>query len=56
MAKVIVRDGAVHEVYTPNGLYLSSFWYTSEAPLTWSAGLVAHAYYVYHRHLTHETT
>jgi glycogen debranching enzyme len=56
LAKVIVRDGAVHEVYAPNGLYLASFWYTSEAPLTWSAGLVAHAYHVYQRHLIHETT
>lgn len=51
IAKVIVRDGAVHEVYMPSGQYLSSFWYTSEAPLTWSAGMVVHAYHVYQRHL-----
>lgn len=55
LARVIVRDGAVHEVYDPNGFYLSSFWYTSEAPLTWSAGMVSHAYYVYQRHMQHET-
>ena len=61
MARVIVRDGAVHEVYTLGGQYLSTFWYTSEAPLTWSAGMVVHAYYVYQRHrllsdtvMTHE--
>ena len=47
---VIMRDGAVHEVYTLNGQYLSTFWYTSEAPLTWSAGMVVHAYYAYQRH------
>jgi len=51
ISKVIVRDGAVHEVYTPDGRYLSSFWYTSEAPLTWSAGMVVHASYVYQRHI-----
>lgn len=51
ISKVIVRDGAVHEVYAPDGNYLSTFWYTSEAPLTWSAGMVVHAYQVYQRHL-----
>lgn len=51
MSSVIVREGAVHEVYDPNGYPLSSFWYTSEAPLTWSAGMFVHAYYVYQRHL-----
>jgi hypothetical protein len=50
MSKAIVREGAVHEVYDPNGYPLSSFWYTSEAPLTWSAGMFVHAYYVYQRH------
>jgi GH15 family glucan-1,4-alpha-glucosidase len=52
ISKVIVRDGAVHEVYDPDGHYLSTFWYTSEAPLTWSAGMVVHAHYVFRRHLT----
>ncbi|HMQ55256.1 MAG TPA: GH116 family glycosyl hydrolase [Anaerolineae bacterium] len=54
MSTVIVRDGAVHEVYAPNGNYLSSFWYTSEAPLTWSAGMVVYAHYVYQRRLAGE--
>jgi GH15 family glucan-1,4-alpha-glucosidase len=49
ISKVIVRDGAVHEVYAPDGYYLSTFWYTSEAPLTWSAGMVVYAHHVYHR-------
>jgi GH15 family glucan-1,4-alpha-glucosidase len=44
MADVIVKDGQVHEVYGDDGKYLSSFWYTSEAPLTWSAGLFVYAY------------
>jgi GH15 family glucan-1,4-alpha-glucosidase len=51
MSKAIVRDGAVHEVYGPDGHYLSTFWYTSEAPLTWSAGMFVHAYHVYRRHI-----
>lgn len=51
ISTVIVRDGAVHEVYAPDGHYLSTFWYTSEAPLTWSAGMVVHAAQVYQRHL-----
>jgi len=51
ISDVIVRDGVVHEVYSPNGQYLSSLWYTSEAPLTWSAALVIYAYHVYQRHL-----
>ena len=51
MSRVIVRDGAVHEVYQPNGHYASSIWYTSESPLTWSAGMFVYAYHVYRRHL-----
>lgn len=51
ISTTIVRDGAVHEVYAPNGHHLSSLWYTSEAPLTWSAGMVVYAQYVYQRHL-----
>lgn len=46
MAEVIVRDQQVHEVYGPNGKPLSSFWYKSEAPLSWNAGMVVYAYYV----------
>ena len=44
MARVIARDGEVHEVYAPDGQFLSTFWYTSEAPLTWSAGMVVYAW------------
>jgi hypothetical protein len=51
ISKVIVRDGGVHEVYAPDGHYLSTFWYTSEAPLTWSAGMVVYAHHVYQRHV-----
>ena len=54
ISKVIVRDGAVHEVYDPEGHYLSTFWYTSEAPLSWSAGMVVHAHYVYRRHVARQ--
>lgn len=43
---IINRDGVVHEVYGKNGRYLSTFWYTSEAPLTWNAGLVVYAHHV----------
>jgi GH15 family glucan-1,4-alpha-glucosidase len=53
IAEVIVRDGAVHEVYAPDGHYLSSFWYTSEAPLTWSAGMVVYAHHVCQRRAAH---
>ncbi len=51
MSRVIVRDGAVHEVYAPNGHFASNLWYTSEAPLTWSAGMFVYACHVYHRRL-----
>lgn len=49
ISQVIVRDGVVHEVYGQDGQPLSTFWYTSEAPLTWSAGLFVHAQAVYQR-------
>lgn len=49
IARVIAREGTVHEVYDPDGHPLSTFWYTSEAPLTWSAGMVVHACHVYQR-------
>lgn len=44
MARVIVRDSEVHEVYGRTGRHISTFWYTSEAPLTWSAGMLVYAY------------
>jgi GH15 family glucan-1,4-alpha-glucosidase len=51
MARAIVHDGEVHEVYGPDGKFLRSFWYTSEAPLTWSAGMFIYAWHLYHSHL-----
>lgn len=39
MAAVIVRDKQIHEVYGVNGLPMSSWWYKSEAPLIWNAGM-----------------
>jgi len=56
ISKVIARDGTVHEVYAPTGQYLSTFWYTSEAPLTWSAGMVVYAHYVFRRSLNRVRT
>jgi GH15 family glucan-1,4-alpha-glucosidase len=52
ICQIIVEDGVVHEVYDRNGNYLSTFWYTSEAPLTWSAAVVVHAHHL----LTHVGT
>jgi glycogen debranching enzyme len=40
---VIVQDRQVNEVHGMNGKPLSSMWYTSEAPLTWNAGMVIYA-------------
>jgi glycogen debranching enzyme len=44
-AQVIARDGVVHEVYGRDSYPLSTFWYTSEAPLTWNAGMLVFAYH-----------
>jgi len=41
--EVIRQDRQVNEVHAPNGKPLSSMWYTSEAPLTWNAGMVIYA-------------
>ena len=43
LSAVIVRDGVVNEVYDPSGYPLATFWYRSEAPLTWSAAMVVYA-------------
>jgi GH15 family glucan-1,4-alpha-glucosidase len=43
---VVTRDQQIHEVYGPDGQPLSSFWYTSEAPLTWNAGMLVYAFHV----------
>jgi GH15 family glucan-1,4-alpha-glucosidase len=44
ISAVITRDQQVHEVYGLDGQPLSSFWYTSEAPLTWNAAMVIYAF------------
>jgi GH15 family glucan-1,4-alpha-glucosidase len=49
MSAVIARDRVVHEVYGRDGRYLSTIWYTSEAPLTWSASMFIYAYAMYER-------
>ncbi len=50
LGRVIVQDGVVHEVYGLNGRHLSTRWYRSEAPLTWNAGMLVHAWHVLQRH------
>jgi GH15 family glucan-1,4-alpha-glucosidase len=55
IAEVIVRDQQVHEVYGPNGKPLSSFWYKSESPLSWNAGMVVYAYYVLEQFIKSKT-
>jgi GH15 family glucan-1,4-alpha-glucosidase len=49
MSLTIVKDGVVHEVYGEDGRFLSTRWYTSEAPLTWSASLFVYAQTTYQR-------
>jgi glycogen debranching enzyme len=44
---VIVRDRQVNEVHAPSGKPLSSMWYTSEAPLTWNAGMILYACHIF---------
>lgn len=51
MGRVIARDGVVHEVYGLDDQHLSTRWYMSEAPLTWNAGMVVHAWHVLQRHI-----
>ena len=55
IAEVIVRDQQVHEVYSPDGKPLSSFWYKSESPLSWNAGMVVYAYYVLEQFMKSKT-
>jgi glycogen debranching enzyme len=45
--RVIVQDRQVNEVHAPNGKPLSSMWYTPEAPLTWNAGMIVYACYLF---------
>jgi glycogen debranching enzyme len=46
ISRVVVRDQAVYEVYGTDGHYLSTHWYTAEAPLSWSAGMMIYACHV----------
>jgi glycogen debranching enzyme len=43
IADVIIQDNVVHEVYGKDRRPLKSFWYASDAPLSWSAGMVVYA-------------
>lgn len=47
IVEVIIRDKKVNEVHAPDGEPLDSFWYKSESPLTWNAGMVIYAYSLY---------
>jgi GH15 family glucan-1,4-alpha-glucosidase len=51
LADIIVRDQQIYEVYGKDGQPISSAFYTSEAPLTWNAGMVIYAYHVLEQHL-----
>lgn len=51
LAHVIVRDKTIHEVYETSGQPFSNFFYKSEAPLTWSAGLIIYAFRRFHASL-----
>ena len=44
---VIVQDRQVNVVHAPTGKPLSSMWYTSEAPLTWNAGMILYACHIF---------
>jgi glycogen debranching enzyme len=52
--KVIVQDRQVNEVHAPTGEPLSSIWYTSEAPLTWNAGMIIYACHLFESKLEEE--
>jgi hypothetical protein len=49
--KIVVRDQVVYEVYGTDGKPLSTCWYTSEAPLSWSAGMIVYAYHLLNQKL-----
>lgn len=51
LAQVIVRDKTIEEVYEISGQPFSNFFYKSEAPLTWSAGLIIYAFRRFHEGL-----
>jgi glycogen debranching enzyme len=48
---VVVNDQEVNEVHGPDGKPLASFWYKSEAPLTWNAGMILYASRIYNEKL-----
>lgn len=50
ISAVIARDKLVYEVYKDNGKHFTNFFYTAEAPLTWSAAMLVHAFNVFNRH------
>jgi glycogen debranching enzyme len=50
--QIVVRDKIVYEVYGVDGNYLKTRWYTAEAPLTWSAGMIVYAYHYLDQHKT----
>jgi GH15 family glucan-1,4-alpha-glucosidase len=50
-AEIIVRDQQIHEVYGPDGRPMSSLFYTSEAPLTWNAGMIIYAFHVIEKYV-----
>lgn len=52
ISAIVVRDQQVHEVYGLDARPLSTFWYTSEAPLTWNAGMIIYAFKVFEEHKT----
>ena len=47
---IVARDKIVYEVYGIDGNFLSTRWYTAEAPLTWSAGMIVYAYHYFDLH------
>lgn len=47
---LITRDQQIHEVYGLDGKPLSSFWYQSEAPLTWNAAMLIYAFQQFEQH------
>jgi len=50
VGNVITRDQQIHEVYGLDGKPLSSFWYQSEAPLTWNAAMLVYAFQQFEQH------
>ena len=50
--QIVARDKIVYEVYGIDGNYLSTRWYTAEAPLTWSAGMIVYAYHYIDQSIT----